>query len=803
MITCIVAAALVVGPYSGVDLNTLLDKPMFVSEMVLKLSAADIAEQATGEQATGAKVAEVEGEELAVTEKGFELNVEAELPVGRCVLEVQARAPDRGTDSFWVAFDGVKLERPFLISTGPVGTRSIVADVTEAGKHTFRIWLRERPGSALRSVSVSAASTKMPKPPMRKELMGTHPRLFFTGADVEPMRARLEDKRVQQLYVLPGELTKKPPAFQPGKRNGGAFINLGSYALGYLLKPDEKQLAAIIEWLEMATTYPNVGVDLDAEYFIEGIALAYDWLYDELPEDLRKRVRATIARQCDLLYKASMAGATGGGLHYQQNHYWFAHLSLALGAAAVCGEEPMAEVWLAWAWDRYERIALTMSPDGSFHEGPAYWDYSMPTLYIYTDLYEWCTGTRIPAGDDGLRGQAQFRFQHMYPGLELTAALEDTRVTASRPPTKLALWEAKRYQDPVAMGIAERLNRGPSWDRFNLLWLDERVPAGDVEKAVPLGQYFEDVETAFARTSWADEGTYVGFVSRPLGGHKWAEICAKFGLGGTGHNHPEQNHFVLFGRGEVLAGDPGYTYEKQTRNHNTVLVDGQGQYGDGEMWPKPTPGRAHITGFVTDGDVSIMTGDAVSAYPEELGLTRFERTVVLAGRDLVVVCDRLAAKAPRTFSWLLHHWGETASEDGEWTITRGEAQVTVAPLLPENLRGETSTYLPQFVHPHRDLTPKDADIEMLELTSGPSTGATFLVPLLVGGAGDEVPEVEDVSNATCDAVRVGDTVVAFSNGAKTLAVDTPWGEKLESHAQVVVARVVAGKRQVISAPAGQ
>ena len=77
---------------------------------------------------------------------------------------------------------------------------------------------------------------------------------------------------------------------------------------------------------------------------------------------------------------------------------------------------------------------------------------------------------------------------------------------------------------------------------------------------------------------------------------------------------------------------------------------------------------------------------------------------------------------------------------------------------------------------------------------------TFLVSLLIADAGDEISEVEDVSNATCDAVRVGDTVVAFSNGAKTLTLDAPWGELLETHAQVLVARVAAGKRQVIIAP---
>jgi hypothetical protein len=546
-----------------------------------------------------------------------------------------------------------------------------------------------------------------------------------------------------------------------------------------------------------------VGVDLDAEYFMEGLALTYDWLYNEIPQDLRARVRDTLARQCRTVYEASVAGRTGGGLSFQQNHYWFAHLSMALSAAAIHGEVRDAEQWLAWAWDRYERIALSFSPDGAFHEGPAYWDYSMPTLYLYTDLYEWCTGLRIPAGDDGLAGQAEFRSHHVYPGLAHSAALEDSKVSIGRPPTRLLLWEAKRFKDPVAMGIADLLNRGPSSDRFNLLWLDETLRSREPREAVPLARYYPDVETVFARTAPDDDATYVAFVSRPLGGHKWAELCSRFGLGGTGHNHPEQNHFILFGRGEVLAGDQGYTYEKLTRNHNTVLVDGKGQYGDGQMWPGPTPGRSRITDFVTEGDVTMMMGDAASAYPEELGLTRFERTLVLAGRDVVVVCDRLAADQPRTFSWLLHHWGEVAESDRRWTIVRGDAQLGVVPVLPADIEGETSTYRPQFVHPTRDHTPEEADVNLLELRAGPTTAATFLVPLLVGDAGGAVPEVQNVSTDTCDAIRVGDTVVAFNGGQAKMTVQLPWGETLETEAKAAVARVKGDAQQIVTVPSEQ
>ena len=636
---------------------------------------------------------------------------------------------------------------------------------------------------------------------MRPDLADARPRLFLTASDLPRLRQRLADPRVQRFYKPASVLTRKPPEFKPGKRNGGAFRTLGDYALSHLLAPEDAKIEAILRWLEMATTYPHCGVDLDAEYFIEGVALAYDWLYDAIPEDLRLRVRDTIARQCRELYQASLVGRTGGGLSFQQNHYWYAHLALALGAAAVYGEVPEAESWLAWAWDRFERIMLSFSPDGSFHEGPSYWDFSMPTLYIFIDLYEQCTGKHIPDGDNGLRGQGRFRFYHLYPGLTLSAALEDTSIVKGRPPRDLMLWEAKRFADPVANGIAALLSPGPERSCWNLLWLDETVGSHEPLDELPFARHFRDVETVFARTSWSSDATALAFVSRPLGGHRWAELCTRFGLGGTGHNHPEQSHFVLFGRGEVLVADPGYTYAKQTRNHNTVLVDGKGQFGDGQMWPGPTPGRAHVTQFITDGDITIVTGDATSAYPAELGLTRFERTLVLAGRDLVVVCDRLTSAVPRSFSWLLHHYGETANTGNAWTIRRGAAQLSVMPRAPANLSASATTYRPQFIHPTRNLTPKEPDIGLLTWTTEPCTATTFLVPLVIGTAGDAAPDIEDASTDTADAIRVGQVVVAFSRGDGAMAVQTPWGEPITGAAQTVVARVKDGVRQVVRAPA--
>ncbi len=790
-------ATAAVGPFSGVSADNINATPSLVRERVFTAQG-----QALPALGAGMAAGTVNGETAVVTQDGFVLEFQSTLAAGRYQLSVQGRAPNRGADSLWVEVDGNPDKQNLAVATGEFGEHSVPVTLTSPGPHRFRLTLREKAGSVLQGVSLHRVGVKVSVPALRAELAGKHPRLFLTREDIPKLRARMNDPRVRQFYTPAGVLTKKPPAYKPGQRNGGPFRPLGNYALSQLLAPQPEKLKSILRWLEAATAYPHCGVDLDAEYFMEGVTLAYDWLYDEIPAELRTRVRDTIARQAREVYTASLAGRTGGGHSYQQNHYWFAHLALALGAAAVHGEVAEAEQWLPWAWDRFERIALTFSPDGSFHEGPGYWNFSMPTLYRYCDLYEQCTGRPLPAGDDGLRGQAEFRFHYLYPGLNLTAALEDIAITAGRPPLDVILWEARRFQDPFTMSLAERLRRAPASDASNLLWLDETLPGVDRAPPVPLAKYYRDVETAFARTAWDDQATFVAMVSRPLGGHRWAELCERFQLGGTGHNHPEQNHFVLFGRGEVLVADPGYTYEKQTRNHNTVLVGGQGQYGDGEMWPAPTPGRAHFTGFVTQGDVTIMAGDAVSAYPKKLGLTRFDRTLVLAGRDLVVIHDRLAAREPQVFSWLLHHYGQSSREGDQWTIVRRQAQLGVGPIAAVPLQAVEHTYRPRYTHPTRNLTPQDAEISVLELKTPPVQETSFLVPLLIGEAGATLPAVQNISNTTCEAVRQGSLVVAFNRGRQSMNVATPSGGILKSAAACLVVRQRDGKQEVIQLPFG-
>lgn len=789
------------GVFSGASLDDLMAPPATDSNVVFEAIGVDLM-SVVGDMKTG----RYEDQAVAVGGKKFTLSVCRNFDPGLYALSVRSCSTNGRRNNLALSVDG---RRARVLRRMPLNllreTRSFFS-IGVRGEHTVGLSLLDGECIVLERVKVSRISLRKADSPLRANLAVCHPRLFFAAAEVGQLRVRAASETGKRFYREPPPLVGSGPGFRANGRNGGAYRILGDYALGHVLQPSEEKLKPILDWLETATTYGSVGTDLDAEYFMEGLALTYDWLYDQIPPDLRARVRDRIAAVCRELFEKSLAARVDrGGLDCQNNHFWYYNSALALGAAAVYGEVPEAEDWLALAWDRYERIALSFSSDGSFFDGPGYWDFAMPVFYLYTDLYEWCTGRRVRAVDNGLSGQAAFRMQHMFPGLERAAALEDSLNTLGRFPPWMALWEAKRFHDPVAMGIAEGIRQEPGATRWNLLWLDERISGRDFREALPCVRYYPDAELLLARTGWEEGDTAMAFVSRPMGGRQLAELCARYGMGGTGHNHPEQNHFILFGRGEVLAADTGYTCLKQTREHNTVLVDGKGQYGDGEMWPLPNPGRARIACYVNDGDTTIVTGDATSAYPPALGLQRFERTVVLAGRDLAVVYDRLATVEPRAFTWLLNHYGRIeAGTNTTWTIDRGKARLTVVPVLPPQVTARTSTHRPQYKSPTHDMTPAtDADVNLLELIQAPAVETTFLVALLVGDAGVSPLSVLVLPGTGCRAIAVGETAVAFNTGVGEMTVQLPWGERATSKAQIAVIHRGEGECRIVEAPRRQ
>jgi hypothetical protein len=129
-------------------------------------------------------------------------------------------------------------------------------------------------------------------------------------------------------------------------------------------------------------------------------------------------------------------------------------------------------------------------------------------------------------------------------------------------------------------------------------------------------------------------------------------LCVKYGAHGGGHGHPDKNHFILYARGRVLAPDAGthaygsplhMGWDKTTLAHNTLIADETSQ----------SPARGECLAFGSEHGVDYSVTDAGPIYPG----VRFDRTVAMVSKELIVVVDQIDATAPHTFDLAYHQIG--------------------------------------------------------------------------------------------------------------------------------------------------
>lgn len=222
---------------------------------------------------------------------------------------------------------------------------------------------------------------------------------------------------------------------------------------------------------------------------------------------------------------------------------------------------------------------------------------------------------------------------------------------------------------------------------WNFLWYDPTV-----EKRSPhdlsTHKYFDDLELVILRSGWDEDDNLLAFKSGPPGGHLATQIAEQDPSKelNAGHNHPDQNSFVFYANHEGLITDPGYTMQKWTKNHNTVLVNGVGQLGEGTTWylnsgSLPHSKTAFIRDFTVASDHVHVLGDATPVYPNELGLTKFWRHLVYL-TDYFVIFDELDSDSSANYDWYLHTEGDIALEENVISIAKDESMLRVHLLEP-------------------------------------------------------------------------------------------------------------------------
>lgn len=260
-----------------------------------------------------------------------------------------------------------------------------------------------------------------------------HPRLLFTKAEEPAVKELIKSN--PQAYELAEFLKAKADslALLPQKEylkdkygnilwTSRAYVQrLGTFALAYRLYGEPKYIDAANNALLWVCAYPDWDPAhyLDTAEMATAVAIAYDWLYDVLPQTTKD-----IAKRC--LYERAITrvlreyekGGPGSWAKRETNWNVVCNTGMTMAALAVAEDYPQEAATILDNAAKYMPNCLKhFAPDGVCYEGPAYWGYTASYLSVYLKA--------VADNDGGRGGIAQL------PGIEKTALYSKRTLTPS------------------------------------------------------------------------------------------------------------------------------------------------------------------------------------------------------------------------------------------------------------------------------------------------------------------------------------------------------------------------------------
>ncbi len=558
---------------------------------------------------------------------------------------------------------------------------------------------------------------------LRKELVGVHPRVFLTQAEIDALKdkAKTHPELWQTAVGRVRALATEPAATPAQERRVQNEVGIGiaEAAFAYKITGEKKYLDAAKKYIDAGIsydvwgyTYNKPNVDLAAGHLLYGMGWGYDLLYHDLTPAERTRIREKLVKQAKLLHeffkpKSSKTYA------YSQNHTFIPISGLAVAAYALIDEVPEAKEWAADSRAVFDRVLATLGEDGYFYESMEYWIFSMPWIIHYMDAHEKSTGEDLYQGLAGIKNAHKFLAHITLPGGEfnfdygdiyagpITRARKGNDYERERIDGKFRtnyniLYNlATRYGSGEAQGVADwvkskgQVNAEEMW---TFIWYNPKIKAVSIDDQ-PAYHWFKDHGVVFWRSSWNDDATAWSFKAGPPEGHAATEKVKAFPDWrlSSGHAHPDAGGFIIWSKGRYLTGDSGYAGVPLTEHHNTVVFAGRGQAKEGKGHDAfagvsyDLMNQIRVTEVKFEKRKVSITADLKTAYEPEVGVERFVRKFsFIAPGEFLLEDDIEMTKAKKITSYL-HSDTSIVKHDCGFEFETGKPSLIAEVLEPKNL----------------------------------------------------------------------------------------------------------------------
>ena len=554
-----------------------------------------------------------------------------------------------------------------------------------------------------------------------------HPYLFFSKSDVDRVRALCLDGSHAEIYSQTRERLNArldhpfpmPPPREESYRNGvwetysrlsgEARSLLEDYVLAYAVDRDQAYFEKAWEGLASMMSWPSwvhpvhefMLLDLDGSHTCTCFAAAYDLLYDTLSENQR--------RELEFMIFARGLGHCIGGMHH---HFWASRYdsnwcSVCVSNMGLCalamldarhihlrtGIRPR-EAMLGVIRECVERVTKfydAIQNDGSWKEGPGYWNYGISTSFPFSDALRRLTGGQINLYDHHkLKNTVDFPINCFLPPDRVVNFAD----CGKHFPGGMAFRKFAREYGNGAAAYFDQLtsDRRPSIKLAELFW-----DASDTVPELPApphpSAYFPDAGWCVMRGSWQDPDAPV--------------MALKIGATVEPHGHADVGNYIIHaGRKTAVRelgigryGDPGEWIFKSTHGHNLPLFDGQGQPGDRRL-----VGTVEKVEFT--GTYDYLRASIASAYGIDK-LAVYVRHYLYLRPDLFVVIDEIGVTESTGMESRIHFAGTANVTGSSATIIVGNTVVNARLLTPLDTVFSKGK--------HQDLKPGHADAESLEV----------------------------------------------------------------------------------------